>query len=73
MIEHKKAAQIRAEALDALNNQMRSLDVSAITAAAMSRHRGDGTFAGEMDTLLRLAVTRFDARTLLNHAEQEMG
>lgn len=73
MIEHKKAQQIRDEALTALNNQMHSLDVSAITTAAMSRHKGDGTFAGEMDTLLRLCVIRFDARALLTQAEQEMG
>ena len=73
MIEHKKAAAIRDEAITALNNQMRSLDVSAIATSAMSRHKGDQAFHGELDTLLRLAVTRFDARALMVQAEQEMG
>lgn len=73
MIEHKKAAQIREEAIRALNNQIHSLDVSAITTAAMSRHKADGTFAGELDTLLRLAVIGFDAAALVARAEQEMG
>lgn len=73
MIDHKKAAQIREEATRALNNQIHSLDISAITTAAMSRHKADGTFVGELDTLLRLCVIRFDARALLTQAEQEMG
>lgn len=73
MIQHKKAAQIRDEATTALLNQMHSLDVSAITTSAMSRHKGNGEFHGELDTLLRLAVTRFDARRLIAEAEQDMG
>lgn len=73
MIQHKKAAQIRDEAVTALLVQVHSLDVSAIATAAMSRHKANGEFHGELDTLLRLAVTRFDARRLIAEAEQDMG
>jgi len=73
VIQHKKADQIREDAITTLNNAVRSIDVSAITTAAMSRHKANGEFAGEMDTLLRLAITRFDARRLIAEAEAEMG
>ena len=73
MIEHKKASAIREEAIRALNNQVHSLDVSAIAVSAMSRNKADQAFHGELDTLLRLCVTKFDARALIAAAEQEMG
>ena len=73
MIQHKKAVQMREEAVKALANQIHSLDVSAITTATMSRVKADGVFAGEMDTLLRLAVTLFDPAKLIRDAEEAMG
>lgn len=73
MIQHKKAEGMRAEAVKALAAQVHSLDVSAITTAAMSRAKSDGTYAGEMDTLLRLAVTLFDPEKLIRDAEEAMG
>jgi len=73
VIQHKKAPQMREAALKALANQMHSLDVSATVTAEMSRAKADGTYAGEMDTLLRLAVTLFDPAKLLRDAEEAMG
>jgi hypothetical protein len=73
MIEHKKAAAMREDAIRAVHSAIASLDVSAITTAAMSRNKADGTFAGEMDTLLRLCVIKFDAAKLVAEAEAEMG
>lgn len=73
MIDHKKADVIRDAARKRLTNHMHAFDVSAAVTGEMSLAKQDGTFAGELDRLLRYAVTLFDPQRLVDDAEEAMG